>query len=424
MQMKNLNKLILILTLFTFSVNAQMTVSKTGLSLPANSDPIIFKTNNAEQMRILPNGNIGIGNTMPAYKLDVNGNTNINGTLNVSNTFTAIEMNITGTLLANQMALNRIRAVHPDSVIYFGDSTLVIDGNRSKIYSDERGISVPRGVAIGRGFIPTNGSASSGTMASGRGSTAIGYNVRTTTVGQRSIVIGSGIFGVSTFLTNDIPNTLMVGFNSTIPTLFVSEASGAGTTGNVSIGGETTNLLHKLHVNGKMYLSDGVIQKGGATPVGTGDLGLYSMTNTWMRFVTNGQPIKFFIDGSLANNNGIGGNPAMVILDNGNVLINQDAQVNSAYKLDVSGPVRANEIVVNTDGADFVFDKNYKLMTLKELEKSVSENKHLPGIAPASEMQKNGVGLAELNTLLLQKVEELTLYVIELNKKIEVLESK
>ncbi len=115
-------------------------------------------------------------------------------------------------------------------------------------------------------------------------------------------------------------------------------------------------------------------------------------------------------------------NNALTVLKNGNVLINKVTQINTNYILDVNGKIRANEIVINTTGADFVFEKNYTLMPLSLLEQKVKEEKHLPGIATAAEMQENGVGLAELNKSLLQKTEELTLYIIELNKRIELLE--
>jgi hypothetical protein len=103
----------------------------------------------------------------------------------------------------------------------------------------------------------------------------------------------------------------------------------------------------------------------------------------------------------------------------GNVLIGKTTQVNTAYKLDVNGGVRANSIVVNTTGADFVFAKNYRLRPLSEVESFIQANHHLPEIAPAAQMQAEGVSVGELQTQLLQKIEELTLYLIEQNKKID-----
>jgi len=90
-----------------------------------------------------------------------------------------------------------------------------------------------------------------------------------------------------------------------------------------------------------------------------------------------------------------------------------------AYKLDVVGTIRAKEIIVDINGADFVFEKDYKLMPLKELELFIKEQKHLPEVAPAKEMKENGTDLGNLNSKLLQKMEEMTLYIIEQNKKNE-----
>lgn len=73
---------------------------------------------------------------------------------------------------------------------------------------------------------------------------------------------------------------------------------------------------------------------------------------------------------------------------------------------------------------DFVFEPDYKLMSLKEIEKFIEKNKHLPGIPSAAEMKKDGVDLAQMNMDLLKKVEELTLHVIKQQKEIEKLNTK
>lgn len=94
------------------------------------------------------------------------------------------------------------------------------------------------------------------------------------------------------------------------------------------------------------------------------------------------------------------------------------------YKLNVAGRVRANEIVVNTTGADFVFEPTYKLRPLTEVETFIKANKHLPDIAPAADMQNNGVSMGDMQAKLLQKVEELTLYTIEQDKAKDELKKK
>jgi hypothetical protein len=91
------------------------------------------------------------------------------------------------------------------------------------------------------------------------------------------------------------------------------------------------------------------------------------------------------------------------------------------YKLFVNGKILCEKIKVISDvaGADYVFDNNYVLKSLKDIEKYITENKHLPEIPSADDMKKNGLDLTEMNILLLKKVEELTLYLIEQNKQID-----
>jgi hypothetical protein len=81
--------------------------------------------------------------------------------------------------------------------------------------------------------------------------------------------------------------------------------------------------------------------------------------------------------------------------------------------------------LVNLDGgADFVFQPDYKLPSIEHVATFVKENKHLPDIPSADEMVKNGTNMGELQVKLLQKVEELTLYAIQQNKKIQDQEKK
>lgn len=94
------------------------------------------------------------------------------------------------------------------------------------------------------------------------------------------------------------------------------------------------------------------------------------------------------------------------------------------YKLDVNGTIRAKEVKVETGWADFVFDKDYKLPTLKEVESHIEEYKRLPDIPSEDQVKEEGVNLAEMQVKLLQKIEELTLYVIQQEKKNQELEKK
>jgi hypothetical protein len=187
--------------------------------------------------------------------------------------------------------------------------------------------------------------------------------------------------------------------------------------GNVGIG--TTNPAASLHVVG----SGSVIARFNDTATNGGAIS-YQRSGTAILDIGTGLGLL----GIGSNNDaaiyatshmyiGADGNNVMT-LNNGNVGI---GTTTPAYKLDVCGTIRAKEVKVDLQGncgADFVFKSDYKLMGLKELETYVKTNQHLPEIASEKEMVENGVNIKDLQMKLLQKMEEMTLYVIEQNKQI------
>lgn len=96
--------------------------------------------------------------------------------------------------------------------------------------------------------------------------------------------------------------------------------------------------------------------------------------------------------------------------------------INPTDKLSVNGRIRAKEVRVETaNWPDYVFEDGYSLQDLNELESYIKSHKHLPGIPTAALIESDGVDLGEMNRKLLEKVEELTLYVIDLNKQLHLL---
>jgi hypothetical protein len=94
------------------------------------------------------------------------------------------------------------------------------------------------------------------------------------------------------------------------------------------------------------------------------------------------------------------------------------------YRLAVNGNVRSKEVVVETGWADYVFDPSYTLRSLEEVEAFIQTNKHLPNIPSATEIETNGLKVGDVQRRMMEKIEELTLYVIALKKEIEVLKKK
>ena len=166
---------------------------------------------------------------------------------------------------------------------------------------------------------------------------------------------------------------------------------------------------------------------GGFLPLQTDDdiRGLTYGSNTFGRQIriSRQQNIWFYDIGLNANNDFFitkknGTTSAFVISNNGNVGIGTDNP--GSFKLAVEGALGARSIQVTlaSPWPDYVFNKRHQLSDLAGLESYIKHNRHLPGIPSAEEMQKSKqVDLGAMNVKLLEKVEELTMYVIELKKE-------
>ncbi len=118
---------------------------------------------------------------------------------------------------------------------------------------------------------------------------------------------------------------------------------------------------------------------------------------------------------STTNSYAKGAKTAMMIDNVGRVGIGTNST--GSHKLAVEGTIGARKVMVEPTGwSDFVFEKNYELTPLCEVEKYIAKNKHLPEIPAESEVLENGLDLGEMDAKLLQKIEELTLYLIQEHK--------
>lgn len=172
-------------------------------------------------------------------------------------------------------------------------------------------------------------------------------------------------------------------------------------------------------ISSNLYFSDDGIMKIANTHS--------TMSGSAILFPGNFQPnqgkILFYTSNpaSVTENQVFSGTIAMEITGDGNIGIGKS---NPTNKLDVKGTIHSQEVKVDMTGwSDFVFKKEYNLPTLEVVEKHIVEKGHLENIPSEEEVLKDGINLGEMNAKLLQKIEELTLYMIEQEKK-NILQSK
>lgn len=182
-------------------------------------------------------------------------------------------------------------------------------------------------------------------------------------------------------------------------------------TGNGNVGIGTTSPGAKLHVSGN------ILQDNGGSNVFQAKNSSGSIeTWMWPRWSDNVMYTNFGSGGwNIRNNTSVN---VMYLTNGGSVGIGTTNP--GTDKLAVNGTIRAKELYLTTTGwSDFVFEPGYNLRTLLQVENFIKKNGHLPEIPSQKEVEEKGVGVIDMQSKLLQKIEELTLYLIEQNKKNE-----
>lgn len=188
--------------------------------------------------------------------------------------------------------------------------------------------------------------------------------------------------------------------------------------GNVGMG--TATPSQKLELAGSIFINSDntafAIDANGSAP----RLGFLKKAGAYPVFATAANVPMIF---GQSNQTGLFTNIATSVVTermridaNGNVGIGSTAP---SQKLTVNGTIYGKEVKVDllVPGPDYVFSKTYSLRSLKDVESYIEENQHLPEVPSAVEMEKDGIKVGEMNMMLLKKIEELTLYMIELEKR-------
>lgn len=186
--------------------------------------------------------------------------------------------------------------------------------------------------------------------------------------------------------------------------------------GNVGIGTTAPSQRLEIYTNGpsSMQLTNSADVLGSVGAVRFNMAGTEVSTIEAERTIATGRQtaLKF----SVKDDAGL--KEAMRIADNGSIGIGTTSP--GSYKLAVEGTIGARRVRITQEPtwADFVFHPDYKLPSLTEVENYIKTNQHLPEIPSAAEVAKDGFDLGEMNKKLLQKVEELTLYLIDMKKEL------
>jgi hypothetical protein len=112
---------------------------------------------------------------------------------------------------------------------------------------------------------------------------------------------------------------------------------------------------------------------------------------------------------------------------NGAMLVGNNSQrIATNYEVSVDGEIMCENLTMqnSTSWPDYVFEESYQLMPLSDLEASIRKNKHLPNVPSAAEIEKNGINMGVITKAYMEKIEELTLYIIQLEKRLKAVEEK
>jgi len=227
----------------------------------------------------------------------------------------------------------------------------------------------------------------------------------------RFVVNTSGYFGIGTITPVSLLNVNGSGSNANgILDIQSSDAGARGTLIRSGFYGYTSQ-----DNSGNYYQSWGMRLNGSdnlwyRTYTGANNYLPYTQLSTGGTIVFGGATSNLTTDANPTLN------PSMTInVGTGNVGI---GSINPANKLDVNGTIHSKSVLVDLNGwSDYVFKKDYPLLSLGEVKAYIDQNHHLPEMPSEQEMIKNGLNVSEMNKLLTKKVEELTLYLIEKDKK-------
>ena len=349
------------------------------------------------------NGNVGIGIASPTEKLHIEG-----GSVLISNnTTTTPDLTIKRTLIGSKPSISLVSTWHDNetNTNYNGKFDIQMDGQTAKFMVTQGWTpQMVEIMSLTNGYSSINGDLNVVDklivhgISSLSGNVSVGTSVGTSlTVNSYSILKGDVVIG-----TSSVPADLTVNGNTAY-------------TGNLSLG--TTTATEKLNVKGNILLESQTSHNGGAfkfenITVQSGNGNYYDV----LKISYNNYAASYIT----INASNLSLYKKSLQLNESEIIIN-DANNNRTAYIHQDGRIWAKKLLLADaeQWPDYVFEDNYKLQSLPELESYLKANKHLPDMPTANEIKDNGIDVGAVNTQLVKKVEELSLYLIEQNKQIE-----
>lgn len=426
---------------------------------------LVFKTNNAEVATILADGKLGIGTNNPLNTLHVNGTSHLTHPT-FTGTFT-IEHIANGTVRFNSTQIGEIMRMGPGNTITFGGQQIRAEG-RGGLFSNTVSGNALETVSGNVAFNTTGGNTLIGSTTDNGNKLQVNGDVSLKSTEPHirstrySILMGDEAGGAFLFYGDNTARNINIGtshgnnfhkfmfqkagqtgddvatynftyrndpalnifsFNDNATKLFFSSNA------NLIIDNGQTDNGSKLQVKGKTWTEQLMIPtSAGAGKVLTSD-GDGNATwqtpaggaNAWIYGGNAVEGAAQIGNSSDQNLQIITKNLPRIHIDNdGNVGIGTINVNDAAYKLFVEGSIRTRKVRVDAiTWPDYVFQPSYNLRSLKEVEQFIQKNSHLPDVPSAAVVEKEGVDLGDNQAVLLRKIEELTLYIIEQNKRLE-----
>ncbi|MBC7774001.1 MAG: hypothetical protein H7246_01080 [Phycisphaerae bacterium] len=371
-------------------------------------------------------GNIGIGTTSPALKLHVKGTGSNFSLFRLESATNATRMEFYTSTGNKAYAGASDSDLEIGTVGGTGGKTHLVTNNIRRLTVDNFG-NVGIGIQSPNATLHVKSSSTISTplqIESGASVNTMEYLIMGVKKGYTSMSSTDMEFGTSSgngsklhLVTEGVkritimPTTGIVGIGT------VSPSSSA----QLTVKGSFANILRLESTQASNYISLLTTPPGGVA-ITKGYMGIYSGNND-LEIRSASTNLSGNINIATANsasatgniNLATGGANQLTVFANGNVGIGTTTDY--PYKLSVNGAIRAKEVRVESGWADYVFNDDFRLRPLAEVEQFIRENKHLPDVTPASEIQKDGLQVAKQMTEMMQKVEELTLYIIQLDKE-------